>query len=111
MEYAQMSFEERKKVWLEISDITEEEFDALYAEETAAQARVPQPGTEARGCEIDMVDRDRKWAQGRARLAGRTDSRWRYEHLGCAGRRVPAHHTRTAAADRGLRHRRLAVGR
>ncbi len=28
-----MSFEEKKKVWLEISDMTEEEFDAMIAAE------------------------------------------------------------------------------
>ncbi len=70
MEYAQMSFEERKKIWLEISAITEEEFDALYTEETAAQARVPRPGSEAPDFEIEMIDRDRKRTGETVRLSG-----------------------------------------
>lgn len=42
-----MSFPEKKKVWLEISDMTEEEFDAMMAAEKGREAQVPQVGDTA----------------------------------------------------------------
>jgi hypothetical protein len=42
-----MSFEEKKKVWLEISDMTEEEFDAMIAAEKSRESKVPQAGDTA----------------------------------------------------------------
>lgn len=39
-----MSFAEKKKVWLEISDMTEAEFDAMMAAEKGREPRVPQVG-------------------------------------------------------------------
>jgi hypothetical protein len=43
MQGAAMMPEERKRMWLSISDITEAESDALRAEQEARQVRVPQP--------------------------------------------------------------------
>ena len=39
-----MSFAEKKQVWLEISDMTEAEFDAMMAEEKGREPLVPQVG-------------------------------------------------------------------
>ena len=51
---------ERKKVWLDISDMTEEEFDAMMAANNERQSRVPQVGDEAPDFEIERLTRDRK---------------------------------------------------
>jgi|TARA_B100000315_G_scaffold170362_1_gene158914 hypothetical protein len=55
-----MSPEERKKSWLEISVISEDQFDAMRAHQAARQEKVPQPGDDAPDFEIDVLDRDRK---------------------------------------------------
>ena len=39
-----MSFAEKKQVWLDISDMTEAEFDAMMAEEKSREPSVPQVG-------------------------------------------------------------------
>jgi len=39
-----MSFVEKKQVWLDISDMTETEFDAMMTEEKGRQPQVPQVG-------------------------------------------------------------------
>ncbi|MDP6173217.1 MAG: hypothetical protein QGF09_03510 [Rhodospirillales bacterium] len=41
-ECAALDMVERRKLWIEISDITEEEFEALQSEEKAREAIVPQ---------------------------------------------------------------------
>ena len=55
MQGAAMTPEERKRMWLSISDITEAQFDALQAKQKARQVRVPQPGTTAPDFELDRV--------------------------------------------------------
>lgn len=60
MAEAPLSFEEKKKHWLEISAISEEDFDAFHARQKARQAKVPQPGTPAPDFEIEVMDRERK---------------------------------------------------
>lgn len=42
-----MSFAEKKQVWLDISDMTETEFDAMMAEEKGRESQVPQVGDTA----------------------------------------------------------------
>ena len=42
-----MSFAEKKQVWLDISDMTEKEFDAMMAEEKGREPQVPQVGDAA----------------------------------------------------------------
>jgi hypothetical protein len=54
----QMTPEERKKSWIEISVISEEQFDAMREEQAVRQAQVPQPGDDAPDFEIDVLDRD-----------------------------------------------------
>ncbi len=65
----QMPFEERKKVWLEISDMTEDEFDAMMAANKERRSRVPQVGTHAPDFEIERIDRDRKRTGEMVRLS------------------------------------------
>jgi hypothetical protein len=69
MQGAQMTPEERKRMWLAISPITEEQFDALQAEQRARQARVPPPGTIAPDFELEVVTRDRKPTGEKVRLS------------------------------------------
>ena len=70
MQGAQMTPEERKRMWLAISPITEEQFDALQAEQQARQSRVPQPGTPAPDFDLEIVTRDRKPTGERVSLSG-----------------------------------------
>ena len=53
-------FPERKKIWLEISDMTEEEFDAMLESNNARQDRVPPIGSEAPDFRIERLTADRK---------------------------------------------------
>ena len=69
MQGVQMTPEERKKMWLSISDITEEQFDALQAHEKARQVRVPQPGAMAPDFEIDILSSERKRIGEKMRLS------------------------------------------
>ena len=50
-----MSMAEKREVWLEISDMTPEEFDATMAGHNERQAGVPKVGTEA---EVSVASRD-----------------------------------------------------
>jgi hypothetical protein len=69
MQGAQMTPEERKRMWLAISDISEGQFDALQAEQRARQVRVPQPGAVAPDFELDVVARGRKPTGEKVRLS------------------------------------------
>ena len=69
MQDAAMTPEERKKMWLSISDISEAQFDALQAEQRARQVRVPQPGTIAPDFVLDLVTRDRRPTGEKIRLS------------------------------------------
>jgi hypothetical protein len=68
-QYAAMDMTERRKVWLEISDITEDEFEAHMAEEKAREAIVPKVGSEAPDFVADVLDRDRKRTGEQVRLS------------------------------------------
>ena len=46
-EYGAMDMEGRRTVWLEISDITEDEFEAHMARESARETMVPAIGADA----------------------------------------------------------------
>ncbi|MAF49353.1 MAG: hypothetical protein QGH73_02435 [Rhodospirillales bacterium] len=52
--------EERRKIWLEISDITGEELDQMFADQKARQVRVPAVGEPAPDFEAELIDRNRK---------------------------------------------------
>lgn len=69
MQGAAMTPEERKRMWLAISDITEAQFDALQAAQRARQARVPQPGAIAPDFELEMVTRERNPTGEKIRLS------------------------------------------
>ena len=70
------SRDERVKVWLDISDMTAEEFQEYQANHKARQAGVPQPGSDAADFEADVLDRERK----------RTGETWRLSS--CRGKPV-----------------------
>lgn len=59
-DYTTMDMAARRKVWLEISDITEEKFEAHMAEEKAREAVVPKVGSMAPDFVADVLDRQRK---------------------------------------------------
>ena len=68
-EYGKMNMAQRRKVWLEISDITEEEFEAHMAKEKAREAIVPKVGSEAPDFVADVLDRNRKRTGEQVRLS------------------------------------------
>lgn len=59
-EYSAMDMSQRRKVWLQISDITEAEFEAHMAEEKAREAIVPKVGSEAPDFVAAVLDRERR---------------------------------------------------
>ena len=69
MRGATLTPEERKRLWLSISSISEKQFDALQAEQRARQVQVPQPGSMAPDFEIDMLTRTYKRTGERCRLS------------------------------------------
>lgn len=58
-EYAKLSQAERRDIWLQISDISEAEFDAHIAEQKAREAKVPQPGDMAPDFTADVLGPNR----------------------------------------------------
>jgi len=68
-EYSAMDMAARRKVWLEISDITEAEFEAHMAEEKAREADVPKVGSMAPDFVADVLDRQRKRTGETVRLS------------------------------------------
>lgn len=59
-EFSTLPFDEKMKIWVEISDLTEAEIAAKMNHENERQAGVPQPGAAAPDFEIDILDRARK---------------------------------------------------
>jgi hypothetical protein len=59
-EYGAMDMAARRKVWLDISDISEEEFEAHMVQEKAREAIVPKVGSMAPDFVADVLDRQRK---------------------------------------------------
>ena len=55
-----MSMEEKREVWLSISDMTPEAFDAMMAEHQARNANVPEVGDAAPDFRIERITPDRK---------------------------------------------------
>jgi hypothetical protein len=54
-----MSFAEKKQVWLDISDMTEAEFDAMMADEKSREPGVPQVGQIAPGFTAERLGEGR----------------------------------------------------
>lgn len=55
-QYGEMSMDEKRQVWLDISAISEAEFDAHMAREKAREADVPRPGTTAPDFMAERLD-------------------------------------------------------
>ncbi len=55
-EYRKLSMDERRKIWIEISDLTEDEFNAIRDWQKGRQGGVPQPGSVAPDFEADLLD-------------------------------------------------------
>ena len=68
-EYATMDMATRRKLWLDISDITEEQFEAHMAEEKAREALVPKVGSIAPDFIADVLGPDRKRTGEQVRLS------------------------------------------
>lgn len=69
VEYNAMDMAAKRKVWLEISDITVEQFDAHMAEEKAREDTVPQVGTEAPDFVADVLGDNRERTGEQIRLS------------------------------------------
>lgn len=57
---AKIPFPEKKRIWLELSGMTEAEFDAMMAEEKGREPRVPQVGAEAPDFKLERLAPGRK---------------------------------------------------
>lgn len=54
--FADLPYPEKRRVWIEISDLTEEEFDARMAWQKARRGNVPGVGDEAPAFALDVLD-------------------------------------------------------
>ena len=68
-EYGAMDMKARRAIWLEISDITEDEFDAHMARESAREAMVPAVGTNAPEFVADVLGPNRQRSGEQVRLS------------------------------------------
>lgn len=68
-QYAAMDMAARRKVWLDISGISDEKFEAHMAEEEAREAIVPAVGIMAPDFVADVLDRARKSTGETVRLS------------------------------------------
>jgi hypothetical protein len=59
-QYTAMSMPQRRRVWIDISDITEEEFDAYMDAQKAREAVVPRVGREAPDFVADVLGPNRQ---------------------------------------------------
>ena len=64
-----LSPEERKRQWIEISPISEEEFDRQMAENKARQSKLPGVGTTAPDFELEIHGADGKGTGETVRLS------------------------------------------
>lgn len=68
-QYAALDMAARKKIWVDISEITAQELDAHLEQENAREAIVPQPGQPAPEFVADLLDRDKKRTGATVRLS------------------------------------------
>ncbi len=61
---------DRKAIWLQVSDMTEPEFDAMMAENKARQVNVPEQGSEAPDFSLDVLDREKGRTGEKISLSG-----------------------------------------
>ncbi|MDP6173411.1 MAG: hypothetical protein QGF09_04515 [Rhodospirillales bacterium] len=64
-----LSAEQRKQVWMEINDFPEEHFDAMLAANRERLSRVPKPGSEAPGFNLERLGPGRKGTGERVALS------------------------------------------
>jgi hypothetical protein len=64
-QYGAMDMAQRRELWIEISDITAEQFDGHIATQKAREAVVPKIGSEAPDFVADVLDRKRTGRQVR----------------------------------------------
>ena len=55
-----MTLEEKRRIALEISDLSEAELDSILDDSAARQARVPKIGSEAPDFELERIEKNRK---------------------------------------------------
>ena len=60
LDWKSMSFPEKRDVWLQISDMSAENFDAMMANQKARQSQVPKVGDNAPDFELERLDRTKK---------------------------------------------------
>ncbi|MGB0577024.1 MAG: hypothetical protein ACPGPC_12860 [Alphaproteobacteria bacterium] len=60
LDWNSMSFPEKREVWLQISDMTAEEFNTMMAGQKARQDKVPKVGDMAPDFELERLDRTKK---------------------------------------------------
>ncbi len=68
-EYRAMDMAGKRGVWLEISDISEAEFEAHIATQMARETNVPKIGEAAPDFVADVLDRERKRTGEQVRLS------------------------------------------
>ena len=68
-EYGAMDMAARRKVWLEISDISEDQFEAHMAEEKAREDIVPKVGSMAPDFVADVLGPNRQRTGAQVRLS------------------------------------------
>jgi len=68
-QYRAMDMAAKRGVWLEISDISEAEFEAHIATQMAREAKVPKVGAQAPDFTADVLDRDRQRTGEQVRLS------------------------------------------
>jgi len=60
---------EKRRIWLEISDMTAEEFDAMIAAQQARQANAPRAGDMAPDFELERITPERRLTGETVRLS------------------------------------------
>jgi len=60
LDWNSMNFPEKRDVWLQISDMSAEEFDTMMAGQKARQDQVPKVGENAPDFELERLDRTNK---------------------------------------------------
>ena len=68
-EYSKMDMAQRRRIWVEISDIDDDELEAHMVEEKARETQVPQPGMMAPDFSADLLGPNRQRTGEQVRLS------------------------------------------
>lgn len=68
-QYGEMDMAQKRQLWIDISDISAEQFDAHMAGEKAREAVVPQPGDMAPDFTADVLGANRQTTGEQVRLS------------------------------------------